>query len=48
MPFHRGVSAPEPRSLDWMLAARRVIKASRKRKNMALELDAWDHFVNAM
>jgi AP2 domain len=46
-PTPRGVPLPDLHSFDRMRAAQRVIKASRRFDDRALELDAWEHLIAA-
>ena len=46
-PIPRGVTMPKIHSLDRMLTARKIIKASRRFGDLALELDAWDAYIAA-
>jgi hypothetical protein len=47
-PVPRDASAIVVTALDRMLAARRIIRASRRNGDDALEFDAWDAFIDAM
>ena len=47
-PTPRGVPVPELRAVDRMRAAHRIVKAARGHGDTWLELDAWQHFIDAM